>query len=37
MKTNYIEPQIVVIELELENILCASVEDLTDNGSIGDF
>ncbi|MFR9522980.1 MAG: hypothetical protein SNH94_00225 [Rikenellaceae bacterium] len=41
MKTNYQVPQIEVVEIELEGVLCTSgtgsVEDLTSGGSIGDW
>lgn len=41
MKTNYQVPQIEVVEIELEGILCASVagsvEDVKSGESIGDW
>lgn len=41
MKTNYQVPQIEVVEIELEGVLCVSdtgsVEDLKSGGSIGDW
>ncbi len=37
MKTNYIEPQVEIIEIELECVLCESVEDMNGNGSVGDY
>lgn len=32
MKTNYQTPQIELIEIEIEGVLCASVNDFTDGG-----
>ncbi len=37
MKTDYKAPQVEVIEIELENILCASGGDGDTSGSTSDF
>ncbi len=37
MNTNYVAPQVEVIEVELEGVLCASIEDMKDGGELGDW